>query len=78
MRKSNRGEDPGRQTGWQTGRQTGQGPQDFDQFFRGVFPKAVAVAQKVTGDRASAEDAGLEALASYRARPCSSESAPCL
>ena len=38
-------------------------PDDFDQFFRTVFPKAVAVARKVTGDRAAAEDAALEALA---------------
>jgi RNA polymerase sigma factor (sigma-70 family) len=36
---------------------------DFDRFFRGIFPKAVAVAQRVTGDRAAAEDAALEALA---------------
>ncbi len=37
--------------------------QDFDQFFRAVFAKAVGVAQRVTGDRAAAEDAALEALA---------------
>jgi RNA polymerase sigma-70 factor (ECF subfamily) len=36
---------------------------DFDRFFRRVFPKTVAVAQRVTGDRAAAEDAALEALA---------------
>jgi RNA polymerase sigma-70 factor (ECF subfamily) len=41
----------------------GKGPDDFDQFFRGLFPKAVNVAQRVTGDRAAAEDAALEALA---------------
>jgi RNA polymerase sigma-70 factor (sigma-E family) len=41
----------------------GSCPDDFDRFFRGVFPKAVAVAQRVTGDRAAAEDAALEALA---------------
>jgi RNA polymerase sigma-70 factor (sigma-E family) len=39
------------------------GRDDFESFFRGVFPKAVAVAQRVTGDRPSAEDAALEALA---------------
>ena len=38
-------------------------PGDFDSFFRGAFPKAVAVAQRVTGDWASAEDAAVEALA---------------
>lgn len=37
--------------------------EDFDSFFRSVFPKAVAVAQRVTGERAAAEDAALEALA---------------
>jgi RNA polymerase sigma factor (sigma-70 family) len=36
---------------------------DFDSFFRGVFPKAVGVAQRVTGERAAAEDAALDALA---------------
>ncbi len=36
---------------------------DFDSFFRGIFARAVAVAQRVTGDRDSAEDAALEALA---------------
>jgi RNA polymerase sigma-70 factor (sigma-E family) len=36
---------------------------DFDCFFRAIFPKALAVAQRVTGDRAAAEDAALEALA---------------
>jgi RNA polymerase sigma factor (sigma-70 family) len=44
-------------------RAVGREPEDFDQFFRGVFAKAVAVAQRVTGDRASAEDAAIEALA---------------
>lgn len=37
--------------------------EDFDQFFRRVFPKAVVVARRVTDDRGSAEDAALEALA---------------
>ena len=41
----------------------GNAPDDFDQFFRVIFPKAVGVAQKVTNDRAAAEDAALEALA---------------
>lgn len=36
---------------------------EFDRFFRAVFPKAVAVAQRVTGERSSAEDAAVEALA---------------
>src|SRR5271166_6666968 len=36
---------------------------DFDSFFRSVFPKAVGVAQRVTGERAAAEDAALDALA---------------
>jgi RNA polymerase sigma factor (sigma-70 family) len=36
---------------------------DFDSFFRGVFAKTVAVAQRITGERASAEDAAVEALA---------------
>src|SRR5919108_893623 len=41
---------------------------DFDSFFGGVFPKAVAVAQRITGDRGSAEDAAVEALAKAHAR----------
>jgi RNA polymerase sigma-70 factor (sigma-E family) len=36
---------------------------DFESFFRCVFARVVAVAQRVTGDRASAEDAAVEALA---------------
>jgi len=36
---------------------------DFESFFRSVFARAVAVAQRVTADRASAEDAAVEALA---------------
>jgi RNA polymerase sigma-70 factor (ECF subfamily) len=40
-----------------------RGPDDFDAFFRNVFPRAVAVAERVTGERAGAEDAALEALA---------------
>jgi DNA-directed RNA polymerase specialized sigma24 family protein len=41
---------------------------DFDSFFRGVFPKTVAVAQRITGDRGSAEDAAVEALAKAHVR----------
>jgi DNA-directed RNA polymerase specialized sigma24 family protein len=41
---------------------------DFDSFFRGVFAKAVAVAQRVTGDRGTAEDAAVEALAKAHLR----------
>lgn len=36
---------------------------DFEAFFRTAFPKTVAVARRVTGDRAAAEDAALEAMA---------------
>jgi RNA polymerase sigma factor (sigma-70 family) len=36
---------------------------DYDDFFRRVLPRAVAVARRVTGERASAEDAAVEALA---------------
>ncbi len=35
----------------------------YDAFFRSVFPRAVAIAQRITGDRSAAEDAALEALA---------------
>jgi DNA-directed RNA polymerase specialized sigma24 family protein len=35
----------------------------YDAFFRAVLPRAVAVARRVTGDRAAAEDAAVEALA---------------
>lgn len=35
----------------------------YDDFFRQVLPRAVAVARRVTGERASAEDAAVEALA---------------
>jgi RNA polymerase sigma factor (sigma-70 family) len=37
--------------------------EDFDHFFRRVFPRAVSVARRVTGEVGSAEDAALEALA---------------
>lgn len=36
---------------------------DFDEFFRCVFPRAVAVARRVTGEQHAAEDAAVEALA---------------
>jgi RNA polymerase sigma factor (sigma-70 family) len=39
------------------------GTDDYDSFFRSVFPKAVSVATRVTLDRAAAEDAALDALA---------------
>lgn len=41
---------------------------DFDSFFRGVFAKTVAVAQRITGEQASAEDAAIEALAKAHVR----------
>jgi RNA polymerase sigma-70 factor (ECF subfamily) len=36
---------------------------EFDQFFRVMFPRAVTAAYRITSDRATAEDAALEALA---------------
>ena len=48
---------------------------DFDSFFGGVFPKAVAVAQRITGDRGSAEDAAVEAL--YRPEQNPRVALPC-
>jgi RNA polymerase sigma factor (sigma-70 family) len=36
---------------------------DYDDFFRHILPRAVAVGRRVTGERASAEDAAVEALA---------------
>src|ERR1700723_3786121 len=36
--------------------------ESFETFFRRVLPRAVAAAQRVTGERASAEDAAVEAL----------------
>jgi RNA polymerase sigma factor (sigma-70 family) len=36
---------------------------DFEPFFRAIYPKAVAVAERVTGELAAAEDAAIEALA---------------
>jgi RNA polymerase sigma-70 factor (sigma-E family) len=36
---------------------------DFTEFFRVTFPRAIAVAQRITGDHGAAEDAALDALA---------------
>jgi RNA polymerase sigma factor (sigma-70 family) len=36
--------------------------ESFEVFFRRMLPRAVAAAQRVTGDRVSAEDAAVEAL----------------
>ena len=41
---------------------------DFDSFFHDVFAKTVAVAQRVAGDRGTAEDAAVEALAKAHLR----------
>ena len=41
-----------------------------------MFPKAVNLAQRVTGDRAAAEDAALEALAKVHLRWNESERSP--
>ncbi|HEV2361275.1 MAG TPA: sigma-70 family RNA polymerase sigma factor [Acidimicrobiales bacterium] len=43
-------------------------PSDFDDFFRATLPRAVAVARRVTGTRAEAEDAAIEALAKAHLR----------
>jgi RNA polymerase sigma-70 factor (sigma-E family) len=40
----------------------------FEAFFRAVFPKAVAVARRVTGEHAAAEDAAIEAMAKAHLR----------
>lgn len=40
----------------------------FEAFFRAVFPKAVAVARRVTVDHAAAEDAAIEAMAKAHLR----------
>lgn len=40
---------------------------EFEAFFRSAFPKAVGLAWRVTGDRSSAEDAAVEALAKAHA-----------
>jgi len=42
--------------------------EDFESFFRRVFPRAVGVALRISGDRASAEDAAIEALAKAHLR----------
>jgi RNA polymerase sigma-70 factor, ECF subfamily len=41
---------------------------DFDDYFRELFPRAVAVVQRVVGERQLAEDAAVEALARAFAR----------
>ncbi len=41
---------------------------DYEAFFRVVFPKAVAVARRVTGENAAAEDAAIEAMAKAHLR----------
>jgi RNA polymerase sigma factor (sigma-70 family) len=40
----------------------------FETFFRAVFPKAVAVARRVTGEQGAAEDAAIEAMAKAHLR----------
>jgi RNA polymerase sigma factor (sigma-70 family) len=47
---------------------SGHAHDDFDLFFREVFPRAIAIAQRVTGDRGAAEDAAIEALAKAHLR----------
>jgi RNA polymerase sigma factor (sigma-70 family) len=42
--------------------------QGFEAFFRAVFPRAVAVARRVTGEHAAAEDAAIEAMAKAHLR----------
>jgi RNA polymerase sigma-70 factor (sigma-E family) len=44
-------------------RRSGGEDEGYDTFFRIAFPRAVAVALRITGDRSAAEDAALEALA---------------
>lgn len=41
---------------------------EFEGFFRTVFPKAVGVAWRISGDRSSAEDAAVESLAKAHVR----------
>jgi RNA polymerase sigma-70 factor (ECF subfamily) len=41
---------------------------DFERFFRLVLPRAIAAAQRVTGERGTAEDAAVEALAKAHTR----------
>lgn len=41
---------------------------DFDSFFREVLPRAIGVARRITGDRATAEDVAVEALAKAHLR----------
>lgn len=41
---------------------------EFERFFRSVLPRAIAAAQRVSGDRGSAEDAAVAALAKAHRR----------
>jgi RNA polymerase sigma-70 factor (sigma-E family) len=41
---------------------------DFDAFFRSVLPRAIGVARRITGDRSTAEDVAVEALARAHVR----------
>lgn len=41
---------------------------EFDEFFAALYPRAVAVALRVTGERHAAEDAAIEALAKAHVR----------
>lgn len=41
---------------------------EFEAFFRAMLPKAIAVAERVAGDRAAAEDAAVQALAKAHVR----------
>ncbi len=41
---------------------------EFEAFFRAAFPKTVAVARRVTGEHAAAEDAAIEAMAKAHLR----------
>jgi len=44
--------------------------EEYEAFFRRVFPRAVGVALRISGDRPAAEDAALEALAKAHTRWC--------
>lgn len=44
-------------------RDAGEEADEFDDFFRTSFPRAVALVSRITGDRALGEDAAVEALA---------------
>jgi RNA polymerase sigma factor (sigma-70 family) len=42
--------------------------EDFEQFFRANFPRAVTIARRITGDVGTAEDAAIEAMAKAHLR----------